>query len=286
MFRELLNNQIFSAMSLGTKLDKNCAYVDLQSSTKEIESIIERASRENDDFDNIVVKDGTSYIGVISREDLSKHINDLKEMHISKVNRYSINEDDGLSKVLNRLKDDFSRSDEPKLYFITDHGVPLYIFTYSDLNRRSVYIYFYTLILFLEQWIREKIAENHRLQGRRLDPRWMNALSQDERRNLHNSSVSKKESTLSVAGLKHLIKAYKKDGALEWVRQMHSEIITGKLLNYTEFLRPKVMHPTKLLVPRGDFSNRLKCLQYVSTQISKLIQEEDFNSKNGGWSSR
>lgn len=286
MFKDLLENQVFRALSISTKLSGDCATVDVNSNPGEIESIIKRASKQHDDYDNIVVKDGLSYIGFINREELANHIDDFDGRFVSKMGNYALQSNDNLATVINRLKEDSNRSTAQRLYFVLDRNVPVGLFTYSDLNRRSVYIYFYTLILFLEQWIREKIADNHRLPGRKLDPRWMNSLSQKERSNLHELSISKGESTLSVAGLNLLIKAYKKDGALAWTWGQHKDIVTKKLLNFAEEIRPKVMHPTKLLVPRNRIFDRLKSLQYLSTQMRELIQREDFNTKNGGWASR
>lgn len=279
MFIELLDNEIFTAKDLATNNESLCA-VTLHSSTEEVDKVSMIASQENGDYDNIIVKEGGKLIGFIPREQLKTHNGNLSSLQFKKFENYTFDARENIKSIIERIKEDVERSELPNIYLITDRDYQLGIMTYADLNRRSVYIYNYIIVLFIEQWIKANIARNYMTRNRKISNNWMKSLDSKRKKQLIQWSKEKGESTLSVASITDLIQIFTKEPSLSSLRENYREKIPNKTLADIIFIRPKVMHPTKLLVPKNDIKNGLKRLMRISKLTDDLIRQEDFNEKN------
>ncbi len=151
--------------------------------------------------------------------------------------------------------------------------------TYADLNRRTAYIFSYTLLLFLEQWIRKKIVEKYGRSDRTLAEDWVETLGAKRKTKLQRWSEEKQEGLLSVCDIKDLIKVLQQDPKLEGeLRQVDKGI-----LPLANKIRVKVAHPTKLLLPRDRGREQLKRLALFWERTIPFVEDNDFNEKNGGW---
>ena len=282
MFEELLRNQIFTAEVLKTRID-SCLSIRTTSSREEVDKIRNMASLTGLDYDNVVIMEGNLYSRFVHRDDLGERTIDLRRIGHSFQN-YKFSATDSLIVVIDKIRTDFQNSSLPFLYLIMDGSRPVGIITYADLNRRSTYVYFYILIAFVEQWLRKTIAEKYS-RDRRLSPRWMHTITPSAKERLTRDSHKKGESTLSVASLSQLVHVFMKDPVFLEQREMYGSQLNNKILSVLNYLRPKIMHPTKLLVPKDKILKRLDALSKIAHQITDLIKREDFNEKNGGWPS-
>jgi len=165
------------------------------------------------------------------------------------------------------------------------------VITYADLNRRSCYIYTYTMINFVEQWIKKRII-SHYGSGRRLNPNWMESLKLKETRH-KNKATGKKitrwdvldaalrsgDGPLGLTYFDDLMHVLEYDTAMALDRQELSSQVRETSID----LRLKVAHPVKLLLPRSDDPSELRRLRDFWQFMIPFIQRNDFNDKNGRW---
>ena len=179
--------------------------------------------------------------------------------------------------------------DDYPLFFVMNENNhdPIGIMTYADLNRRASYIYTYVLLVFLEQWIKKQILKKYCNERRKLSDEWMNTLSLKKRRDgittkAHLIGLAKKknESTLTLCGLDDLIHVLRNDPNLS------NELaqIPRHTLPAAVAIRPKIAHPTKLIVPRKSAAESLRHLSLLWRDTISFIRNNDFNEKNGRWS--
>lgn len=284
MFSELLENRIFSAEYLKTDLSSVLS-ITLQSSPEEIGKALERASPQNEDYDNIIIKEGETLKGYIPREELKNYKGNLANLPYYKFEKYSFNAAETIESVIKIINEDMNKSGTPRIYLIYKEDKQTGIMTYADLNRRSVYIYNYIIISFVEQWLRIRIAQNFKGKYRKLSNNWMNSLKTERRGKLLEWSKDKKESTLSVASIDDLIHVFKNEPRLKDLRKEFNKTLSNNVLANILFIRPKVMHPTKLLIPKNNINKGFKRMLTISKLSSEFIPYEDFNEKNHGWAS-
>lgn len=284
MFLELFNGSIFKVESLQTKISEVCS-IDINDSKDEIQKALRRASTKEEDYDNIVIIQNGKPKGFVSREELSRSSGNLNEITIKKVKNYNFKVNDSLNKVIKKIKEDYEITDEINLYFITNNETVTGIITYADLNRKSVYIYNYILYSFVEQWLRKQISKEYKNKNRRISDKWMMALNEGQKMELMKRSKKQGESTISVCDLFHLVQVFKKDPKFTTLREETTDKLTVKTLEDLVSMRPKIAHPTKLLVPKDKIKDRLTRLMRISDLVEMFIPYEDFNEKNGGWPS-
>lgn len=283
MFSELLKNRIFTAEALKTDLS-SVLFITLDSSTKEVNDALERSSAQHEDYDNIIIKEGECLKGFIPREKLKKIKGDLSSQYI-KFDNYIFSANESIDNIITRISKDMEKSEFPRIYLISKEENQMGVMTYADLNRRSVYIYNYIIISFVEQWLRARIAQNYKEPGRILSEKWMNSLKQNVRNKLLGFSSSKHESTLSVASLKDLIYVFKNDSSFEELRSRFGEVIPDETLNDIISIRDRIMHPTKLLVSKNKKREDMQILKRISKLSTDFLVRKDRNEKNQGWAS-
>ena len=284
VFYELLKSEVFKAKNLATKKEGLCS-VSFYSTTGEIDEAVKRASPNNGDYDNIIVRDGERLVGFIRREQLENK-NDILSLLRSrtiKFDRYTFSAEDGLKEVVERIYTDFKRTGYGSAYLIKNKTEDLGVITYADLNRKSVYIYNYIIILFLEQWIKNIISQKYRTKSKKINDNWMRSLRTKQSAKLIDLSREKGESTLGVAGIDDLVMVFKHEPSLQNIRSQYKDSIPNETLSDIISVRPKVMHPTKLLVPKNNIKNGLKRLMRILRLVDDFIQYEDSNEKNRGW---
>ncbi len=285
MFVELFDSKIFKADSLKT-LISDVLYIDLNSSKEAIQNAIQKASPENEDYDNIVIKRDGKSVGFIPREELKNFNGNLNNLKYKKTKMYMFNASDTLDILIKRIKDDYKQDRSINLYFITNENAETGIITYADLNRRSVYIYNYIIYLFVEQWLRKQISDVFRIEGRKIDKNWMKYLEKSQKEKLIKNAIDKKESTISVCNFDDLLLVFKKDPKFETLRSSMKEELSLKTLESLRSMRPKIAHPTKLLVRKDKIQDSLRELTCVSELTKGFIPKEDSNEKNLGWPAR
>lgn len=283
MFSELLKNRIFTAEALKTDLS-SVLFITLHSSTKEVNDALERSSAQHEDYDNIIIKEGECLKGFIPRERLKKFKGDLSSQYI-KFDNYIFSANESIDNIITRISKDMEKSEFPRIYLISKEENQMGVMTYADLNRRSVYIYNYIIISFVEQWLRARIAQNYKERGRILSEKWMNSLKQIDRKKLLRFSSLKHESTLSVASLKDLIYVFKNDSSFEELRSRFGEVIPDETLNDIISIRDRIMHPTKLLVSKNKKREDMQILKRISKLSTDFLVRKDRNEKNQGWAS-
>src|SRR6059036_2823109 len=88
----------------------------------------------------------------------------LKEKSVRRGERLRIPADFQLVALTDRLIEQGTKG-FPILFVKNGGGATIGILNYSDLNRKSVYLYSYTMLLFLEHWIKESIRKSALDQG-------------------------------------------------------------------------------------------------------------------------
>jgi len=162
-------------------------------------------------------------------------------------------------------------------YFVQANGrTPKGILTYADLNRRTVYIYCYVMLNFLEQWIKKLIMEKYEEPNRTLSPSWMLSLGEKRKQELISEAKDRDQTAMGVADLEDLIQVL----TLDLEPSMSND--RRRMLNAARVIRTGVAHPVKLLVPRGD-SDALRHLIWFWKEMIPLVRTNDVNWKNGGW---
>ncbi|WMT45442.1 MAG: hypothetical protein RE469_04415 [Cuniculiplasma divulgatum] len=284
MFIELLNNEIFKAKNLATNKNSLCA-VTFDSSIREVNDALYEASPGNGDYDNIIVNDGDRLMGFIPREQLEANRDNIsRRKHMTKkFENYTLSAEESVRSIVERIYVDFEKTGSSNAYLVKNDDEELGIMTYADFNRRSVYIYNYVIILFLEQWLKENISKTFVTKYRKISINWMKSLDQKRTTVLTKRSKEKDESTLAVASIDDLITVFKKESALQYIRNKHRETLPDKTLADIVSMRPKVMHPTKLLIPKCDIKSGLLRLVRISRLVDDFIRYEDSNKKNQGW---
>src|SRR5467141_2356946 len=149
MFSEFLRGQMFTAKFIATPWDKRLA-VSARVGDEIPNREIEEARRR--DYDNLLIEGDSSQVtGYVRREQVAGRR--LEASMIHPFESFTIPSDTPLAELAQRLEKDWR--EQCALYFVVDVKGPLGLMTYADLNRRTAYIFSYTVLLFIEQWIRK-----------------------------------------------------------------------------------------------------------------------------------
>ena len=185
-------------------------------------------------------------------------------------------------------------NNECPLYFVTRGDDVLGIATYADLNRKTCYLYTYTLTLALEHWIKLSIMKlKPPLKSGNSNRDWVRILSSRARRERRTLPLrdkiknrveelmylarTEKASILTFCYFEELLRIVKED---EDFHSVFSKIRGPTYSNANEF-RLRVAHPTKLLVPNKSTENELRQLaQFWKDTRQFLVEEKIRNEKN------
>jgi hypothetical protein len=233
------------------------------------------------DFDNLAVVDDGALLGYVAVGNLK--IAQIKRSLIQPFQGHTIGSSELLPRVVERI---MMKGVEPcRLYFVLDeHAKPIGIMTYADLNRKTSYIYTYTLILFLEQWLKKRIVEKFHVRGQKQDDSWITTLEHmkgiggKSAKELLKDKATNGGTPLSWANLEHLVHVFTNDKLL----QEDFRRVRG-LCPDAAYLRPRVAHPVKLLISRSRAREDIRRLKRFWTRMEPFVRVNDFNEKNRGW---
>lgn len=270
MFLELLNNEVFTAKNLVTPWNQT---KKAQLGSKIPRNLLTEALTMN--VDNIPICSGSDIIGYAKREQLHPGEVVTRKLLYRGISRCVVNPSSRLPDLADRIRSDGLRDYE--LYVVRAMGKPpLGVMTYADLNRRTVYIYCYILLNFLEQWVKGRIVMKYREPNRSLSPLWMTSLGAQREKELFEDAEGRGQTPLGVADLSDLVQVLREDlkprMGNDWRR----------MVNAAMMLRTRVAHPVKLLLPKADL-NSLRNLIYFWRGMMPLVQKNDFNERNRGW---
>jgi hypothetical protein len=208
MFTELLDLPLFRAKSMATEW-RDVLKIETTIGRKVPSEIVQEAQRR--DFDCLPVVQGQEVLGYVRVEGLRDNI--LGRSMVQPRIDHEIPWSMSLPQLAARLSHD--RLSPTKMYFVMENSSDVHgILTYADLNRRASYIYSYTLLAFLEQWIRGRITDEYETTDGTLGSTWLGTLSVGRRRTLRKWARTHRESVLSACELRDLLMVLKRDSRL------------------------------------------------------------------------
>lgn len=281
MFKEFLKGSLFTAESLVTYwsgVHKTNVPVGGTIPQEDIDDA------EEHDFHNIPVTWNNQALGYVCRFDISRD-RTLTSRILKPYSQWVISREESLPQVA-RILSDHGTHNYPLFFVPSNIQEPLGVLTYADLNRRSCYIYTYTMINFIEQWAKKRIAFHYGRQ-RRLDPAWMESLKglthtgskkTPTRWHYLKRKAGPNGNPLDVSEFKDLIHVIQNDIA---TKEPTSKFPT-EVVKTAKDLRIRIAHPVKLIVPKGDEQMLHRIPEFWQYMVS-FVDNNDFNDKNGGW---
>ena len=258
MFTELLDNEFFEAGSLVTKWPSECIWVEENYEVQVSPGIIEDAERKK--ISNLVVSSDDKPVGFVPVH-VVKQTLVLKEKSVKKGIPW-IQSDLKLIPLVKILSDKGARGSP--LFFVRDNSLrTIGILNYSDLNRKSVYLYSYTMLLFLEHWIRDTIRRKKCSMDESLNFVCIEELLKlSGRGNIHKTRYEEIVSRVQTRGQHHLVACDLKD--LCYILQKDPVLggakreLTPVTIDFAStFLRNRIAHPNNLIIPNCNADRNL-----------------------------
>ena len=262
LHEKFAENPYFSAFSIITpKHDWLC--VDMRE--RDIESLIKSAERKQ--IFNVVVKDGERILGSINLMDLREE----RWSEIVKVDNFSIPASLQLFELVDRMVNDsqYLERERSPLYFVYEKenksGNPAGILTFWDLNRAPVYIFSYTILVYLEHSLLLKIRDSHNTWCDHAD--LLRKISDQCHRydNIKNFVKGPKYDykSLSKWGLPELLTFYNNDPHIERDSRKISENLLNSFTDGWTF-RNRIGHTVKLIIEDNPcFKDDLRRLKSI-----------------------
>ena len=271
----VLNSPVFSIPNLATDWNHvTKIYLNENGSPEEDHRYDNRLALENatkENFDNIVImKSGIPY-GFAKKDDIPPDFK-IADSNIRKIKDYCLNSSASYIDALDLIV----RRDKPRdhgLYFVDDRRQsPMGIFTYADFNKKSVYLYCYTLLSSVELWAKRMISKQFTDQDG-----WLSLLEPKRKRNTLKYSERNLEKPLDCVGFPDIYKII--TSSPELCSKAIREGLTCPVLTSLLRIRDRIAHPVKLLLPRSSYSTLSKDLLNVLT-VSRLTTLLSGNDKN------
>lgn len=280
MFKELLSNNFFRTRSLVTRWPDECISIEDRYEEKVPPKEIERAEAKK--VTNLIVAKGGHPIGFVPVH-VAKRTVVLKETSVRKGEQFRVSANLRLVELTERLVK-LGTKQFPILFVVDQDDMTIGILNYSDLNRKSVYLYSYTLLLFLEHWVKDSVRESASDRG--LTESCVKILSKLPARNmphkgnrldqLLSTARGRNQLPLLACDLKDLIYILESD---EGMRGKHPGLSATSLDFAARFLRNRVAHPNNLLIPTRKSDAVLVKLHTFFEEMERFVRKHDINDK-------
>lgn len=285
-YEEFYRSKLFSAESLMTRWGPSILKIQENPSIEDKKLVIEEGKKRN--ISSVVVCKNMKPIGysVLKYWKLDtnkpalirfgpghrlKPSGELQDI-VLRFYKVSQNNDKTVSPPIFIVEDSEPHDEDPRK--------PIGIMTYWDLNRRSVYSYFYSIFVFLEQSLKNDIYESHRDGHSDCVKKYVQHIEKNRKR-------------------KRKFKGWDKELHYNIARLSFSELLKFKrrnchrgnygvtsipidILESMNKIRNKIAHPVNLVLDSGlsRTQQQLEYLKKLCTEGKKIVIETDTNPKN------
>lgn len=265
MLSEIVRNSSFKAEELMVRKGKGWTSLRISDDRRKVQEKIGEATYQKMDF--LPVSDHGTVAGYIAKSDLLSS-NWIKEV-IPTTDIPEIRENCEIPELVKVFERNIQKIG---LYFVYKDQKITGLINYSDLNRKSVYVYLYLRLVALEQGFRKKFKK---VYADSIDSDLIESLSKhlSKRRAKNISSELTNESIFSQLNLSEFIRIIETEPDMK----DYLSSFKGGFLNIANKVRIRIAHPTKLLVPKKSTLEAISMINKFLDGTRTIIIDNEKN---------